>query len=623
MISICLTAENKAVLRAASLLQTKLQMSLDPRGIPLTAFPAQQPSVSFDGKGGRIGFVSTVSFARMLTQFVKQVSKGKPFYLEETVIFDEVGISLDLSRGGVMKPEAVMEYMEYMAMMGLDYVLLYIEDIYTIPGLPYFGYMRGRYTEDELKRIDAHGAALGIEVIPMIQTASHLEHYLKWGENWKCRCSERTLLVGSEDTYTLIDQMLSTISRCFTSRRIHLGMDEAFDLNLAGYMDKNGLRDMSQVFAEHLTRVLEILAKYDRVPMVWQVAKPSKVSDPAALMNTPGADELITFVGAYSYFTEEVFLKRREPFLEFLKGDTSRLWYCGPIWTWMGPMPDNRLTLDTCAYFFDLCQKHGIRNMVGTVWGDDGCECNHFFSLFGAQIYAEYKYNSQVAESHIMERFEQTVGVSAQAFMDMSEFNMIPNRSTELSTYTNGHLYVHDFVGKKLLWQDIMVGMKDHLLLETPMSGHYAKYAERFAQYKKQDSRFQGHIDFAQSLFALMADKCAIAEQLKPRYLEKDLDYLRTAADRLLPELSEKVENTRKLHQKMWYATNKPFGFEVIDIRYGGVRARIESAITRLWDYLDGRVDRLEELEEPRLSMECQDSTYYTNILSSCTRRWM
>lgn len=623
MISISLTAENEEILRAASLLQAKLQISLEPRGIPLTAFPAEQPSISFDGKEGRIGYVSTVSFTRMLTQFARQAGEGKPFHLKEAVVYKEAGISLDLSRGGVMKPESIMEYMEYMAMMGLDYVLLYIEDIYTIPELPYFGYMRGRYTEEELKRIDAHGTALGIEVIPLIQTASHLEQYLKWGENWKCRCSERTLLVGSEDTYTLIEQMISTVSRCFTSKRIHLGMDEAFDLNLANYMDKNGLRDMSQVFAEHMTRVLGILSKYDRVPMVWQVMRPGMVSDPDALANIPGVDELVTFVGAYSYLSEEAFLNKCEPFLEFLKGDKSRLWFCGPIWTWMGPMPDNRLTLDVCAYFFDLCQKHGFQNVVGTVWGDDGCECNHFFSLFGAQIYAEYKYNPRVTKEHIMLRFEQTTGVSAQAFLDLSEFNMVPDRSSDLSTYTNGHLYVHEFVGKKLLWQDVMVGMKDHVLLDRPMSDHYKEMAAKFAEYRKQGGRFEEYLHFAESLFSLMAAKCAIAEQLKPRYMEKDRDYLHIVADRLLPEMSVKVENTRKLHRELWYTTNKPFGFEVIDIRYGGLRTRIDSAIYRLTEYLEGRIPRLEELEEPRLSMECQDSVYYTNILSSCTRRWM
>ncbi|WP_247740854.1 hypothetical protein [Cohnella sp. LGH] len=47
--------------------------------------------------------------------------------------------------------------------------------------------------------------------------------------------------------------------------------------------------------------------------------------------------------------------------------------------------------------------------------------------------------------------------------------------------------------------------------------------------------------------------------------------------------------------------TCKPFGWEVLDIRYGGALARLDTAIERLAGYLSGRVERLEELEECRL----------------------
>ena len=61
-----------------------------------------------------------------------------------------------------------------MAVMGLNTLLLYIEDIYEIEDEPYFGYMRGRYTQEELKQVDDYAHALGIEVIPAIQTLAHL-----------------------------------------------------------------------------------------------------------------------------------------------------------------------------------------------------------------------------------------------------------------------------------------------------------------------------------------------------------------------------------------------------------------------------------------------------------------
>ena len=45
----------------------------------------------------------------------------------------------------------------------------------------------------------------------------------------------------------------------------------------------------------------------------------------------------------------------------------------------------------------------------------------------------------------------------------------------------------------------------------------------------------------------------------------------------------------------------KPIGWEILDIRYGGAIAGTRTAEKRIRDYLDGRIDKIEELDEPRL----------------------
>ena len=42
-----------------------------------------------------------------------------------------------------------------------------------------------------------------------------------------------------------------------------------------------------------------------------------------------------------------------------------------------------------------------------------------------------------------------------------------------------------------------------------------------------------------------------------------------------------------------------------MDIRYGGIAARIDTAKYRILSYLGGECDRLEELEEERLRIDC------------------
>ena len=91
-----------------------------------------------------------------------------------------LGIMIDCSRNGVMSPEKVKEFATMLADMGYNMLQLYTEDTYEIDGEPYFGYMRGRYTQNELKDIDAHCASIGIELIPCIQTLAHLERLSRW-----------------------------------------------------------------------------------------------------------------------------------------------------------------------------------------------------------------------------------------------------------------------------------------------------------------------------------------------------------------------------------------------------------------------------------------------------------
>jgi hexosaminidase len=61
------------------------------------------------------------------------------------------------------------------------------------------------------------------------------------------------------------------------------------------------------------------------------------------------------------------------------------------------------------------------------------------------------------------------------------------------------------------------------------------------------------------------------------------------------------VDQLRQKHRKVWFESYKPFGWEVIDIRYGGVMIRIDSVKYRIQEWLEGRISAIEELEEERL----------------------
>ena len=183
--------------------------------------------------------------------------------------FDTFGVMIDLSRNAVMTVSEMKRFILLLSKMGYNQVQLYMEDTYEVAGEPYFGYFRGRYTQTELKDLDDYAFACGIELVPCIQTLAHLETLLRWPTFKKVADSYGTLLVGEDETYQLIELMISSLRRCFHTNKINIGMDEAGSIGQGRYREIHGERDRIVVFCEHLTKVCEITAKYGFEPMIW------------------------------------------------------------------------------------------------------------------------------------------------------------------------------------------------------------------------------------------------------------------------------------------------------------------------------------------------------------------
>ena len=151
--------------------------------------------------------------------------------------YESFGVMLDFSRNGVMTLPALKNFLTTIRKMGYDTVFLYMEDTYEVEGEPYFGYMRSKYSIAEMREIDEFCSSIGIEAIPCIQTLAHLRTFLKWNQApFDC---DDILLVDDERTYELIANFFKTLSSCFKTRRLHIGMDEAHMLGKGRYLHEH------------------------------------------------------------------------------------------------------------------------------------------------------------------------------------------------------------------------------------------------------------------------------------------------------------------------------------------------------------------------------------------------
>lgn len=67
----------------------------------------------------------------------------------------------------------------------------------------------GRYTEAELREIDDFAFALGVEIVPCIQTLAHLSTALRWPcYSGMVDCRD-ILMAGEDSTYALVEKMIA------------------------------------------------------------------------------------------------------------------------------------------------------------------------------------------------------------------------------------------------------------------------------------------------------------------------------------------------------------------------------------------------------------------------------
>jgi len=159
------------------------------------------------------------------------------------------------------------------------------------------------------------------------------------------------------------------------------------------------------------------------------------------------------------------------------------------------------------------------------------------------------------------------------------------------------------------------------------LNEYYSNLEKKLSEDQKNNPSWDFVFDVPGKLCSVLSIKAELGINIKKMYDSGDKEGLKKIIENDLPKLYEKVDTLRKAHRKQWLATYKPFGWEVLDIRYGGVLARIDSTIERLTLYLEGKIDKIEELEQERLYFDGMERptgvkvghiNRYNRIVSAC-----
>lgn len=578
--------------QALRALEEDLGVRFADTGIDVTCIPGQELAVECDGTAVTVTWGAPIQFYRAMSLIPIPLA---PCSIHEKARFQSSGIMFDCSRNAVLNPTALRFFLRKMALMGLNLGMMYTEDTYEVPGQPFFGYKRGRYTYDELKALDDYANLFGIELCPCIQTLGHLKRILHWPAYHHLRDNDEVLLADLEETYVLLEQMIQAATAPYRSKKIHLGMDEAFGVGLGAHLTRFGYEDPHSVIGRHLSRVLGICDKYGLKAMMWSdmyfhldgrnYHSPGLPSESAKAAVDP---RITLMYWDYYQSREEKYADALYKHAQF----PAPTVFAGGIWTWIGPAPDYPTTIANTVAGLTACAKAGIPLALATAWGDNGGECNLTAALLGLQLYGELTFRSEYDPQLLAERFRRCCHADAQAFLDLSLLNYMPGMKDNPSDPVNAC--------KFMLYQDPLVQLFEADTQGYAMAEHFGSLVTRYARYAVENPEYGLLFDFYTALANALALKCVWHEQAGNAVRSRNREQAAALADGI-PATVEALNTLRVVWRKLWETTNKPNGFEIIEVRLGGVAARMTTAGEKMRAFALGETETIPELEEPSL----------------------
>ncbi|KAJ1854242.1 hypothetical protein LPJ76_004194 [Coemansia sp. RSA 638] len=519
------------------------------------------------------------------------------FTIAEQAQFETLALMIDCSRNGVLSVNSVRAMLRNMALMGYTMLQLYTEDTYKVEGEPFFGYLRGGYTQDELRSIDDYAFAMGIEVVACIQTLGHLGQMLQWPRYAGLRDTNEVILSRAPETYAFLEKLIKAASAPLRSKRIHIGMDEAYGVGEGRFRGLYGQVEGTAIFVEHLGRVHAICAQLGLRAMIWSdmlfclAAKNNALyayydqsNNPAeALSRVEGIPSDIDLVFWDYYHTQpEIYARKIQQHKEL---GCERPWMAGGAWTWSRlwchvpfSFESNRASLVAAK-----SDSGRVSSFMLTIWGDEGNECD-FFSALPVMLYvANHAHTDkhEIDAAFMENAFAAICGGSLGDWMAASSVDELP-QATDMRTQMPSNM------SKWLLWEDPMLSFMSPQYTGLALDEHYACTATRLLDCALAPSTrypLNRLLRMPGLLARVLSLKCNLRDRLARPYKAGDRTALLQVAETRLRPLIEAQRELWLYHRARWMRIYKPFGWETLELRYGGLAARLHTMYDRIVAY--------------------------------------
>lgn len=260
--------------------------------------------------------------------------------------------------------------------------------------------------------------------------------------------------------------------------------------------------------------------------------------------------------------------------------------FAGGAWTWKGFAPDNRFSIDTIEPALRACRDNEIDDVFITMWGDDGGECSRF-SVLPTLCYVSEIFNGARSIDNAKKKLKEITNIEFDDFMLLDKLD---NPTEKL--YYNASKY--------LLYNDPFMGTYDCQII-TGVNEYYNMIRKDLSNVPVNNC-FALIFSSALALADVLSVKSELGIKTRSAYLSGNIAELKKIAVEDYTSVIEKLQVFHYVFEEFWFWENKPHGFDVQDIRLGGIIMRIKSCQRRLLEYCDNQSKIILELSEPVLN---------------------
>ena len=193
------------------------------------------------------------------------------------------GFMLDVSRCKVPTQAELLDLIRALGRLRVNQLQLYVEHAFAFPGHEDAWQDASPLTPTEIRELDAACAALGIELVPNLNTFGHMERWLRHPRyRALAECPQGWIhpltgqfkefpgtLKPDEASLAFVASLLDDYLPCFRSRQVNIGGDEPWELGQGFSQEAVAAHGKHRVYLDHLRQLCALVTQRGHTPQFW------------------------------------------------------------------------------------------------------------------------------------------------------------------------------------------------------------------------------------------------------------------------------------------------------------------------------------------------------------------